>query len=248
MKFLKSIFGIFLIFVVIIMLSFFNIFHQKLIPYTDNPVMSGIIYILIFGIFIGTSKSIWSNLIVWKDNDKSSSEYENNVQNIDEDIKENLKEYKEKHQTRKNQTMETTPTSTQSTTVKENIDEDALYEEAMSEIENDTKVKSLWAKAFAKSEGNKEKTKALYIQYRVENLKNIYEEEKQQLIKQKEIMRESWLQEVEQKLKVFLKEHNLGLAIRISYTKIKASNNTPFDVYIEYTNNQWNIVDKILYK
>ncbi len=55
--------------------------------------------------------------------------------------------------------------------IEENIDEDILYEQAMNEIENDIKVKALWAKAFANSDGNEEKAKALYIQYRVENLK-----------------------------------------------------------------------------
>ena len=100
----------------------------------------------------------------------------NHAQDIAEDAKENLEEYKDEHQSRKNKAAETTPTSEHEESTTVNIDEDALYEQAMNEIENDTKVKSLWAKAFANSEGNEEKAKALYIQYRVENSKRKYEE------------------------------------------------------------------------
>ena len=39
------------------------------------------------------------------------------------------------------------------------------------EIENNNKIKSLWSRAFAHSNGNLEQTKALYIKYRVEDLK-----------------------------------------------------------------------------
>jgi len=164
----------------------------------------------------------------------------NHAQDIAEDAKENLEEYKEEHQTRKNQTTETTPTSehVESTTVKENIDEDTLYEQAMNEIENDTKVKSLWAKAFANSDGNEEKAKALYIQYRVDDFKR-KDEEKQTNIKDGKLR--------EQALKSFLEKKNLKLVDRISDTKVKASDNTIYYEILEYTNNQWHIVDKILY-
>ena len=43
------------------------------------------------------------------------------------------------------------------------VNENQFYEQAMEEIENGTQVKALWAKSFAKAEGDKEKSKALYI-------------------------------------------------------------------------------------
>ena len=121
----------------------------------------------------------------------------NHAQDIAEDAKENLKEYKEEHLSRKHKVAGTTPTSEhlQSIIIKDKIDEDALYEQAMNEIENDTKVKSLWAKAFAHSEGNEEKTKALYIQYRVENLKKIHEETLQKKIREEKEKRTKKVEE-----------------------------------------------------
>jgi len=51
------------------------------------------------------------------------------------------------------------------------VDENLLYEQVWDEIENNNKIKSLWSRAFANSNGNLEQTKALYIKYRVEDLK-----------------------------------------------------------------------------
>lgn len=50
-------------------------------------------------------------------------------------------------------------------------DEDKIYEQAMAEIEEDTKVRGTWAKALANSDGNIDKAKSLYIQMRVQSLK-----------------------------------------------------------------------------
>ena len=49
-------------------------------------------------------------------------------------------------------------------------DDDQLYEQALVEIENNTKVKSLWARAFASSD-NKEDAERLYITLRVDRLR-----------------------------------------------------------------------------
>lgn len=43
-----------------------------------------------------------------------------------------------------------------------NIDEDAIYEEVMLEIEEDNKIKSAWAKAIVQSEGDDKKVEFLY--------------------------------------------------------------------------------------
>lgn len=58
--------------------------------------------------------------------------------------------------------------STQST---ESSNDDALYEQAMTEIEEDTKVRGIWAKALANSDGNIDRAKSMYIQMRVQSLK-----------------------------------------------------------------------------
>lgn len=51
------------------------------------------------------------------------------------------------------------------------LNEDEIYEQALTEIEEDKKVKSTWAKALAQSEGNKDKAESLYINMRVHDIK-----------------------------------------------------------------------------
>lgn len=50
--------------------------------------------------------------------------------------------------------------------------EDGFYEKAWTEIQNDQTKKGIWARAFSESAGDKEKTNAKYINYRVIDLKN----------------------------------------------------------------------------
>jgi len=50
--------------------------------------------------------------------------------------------------------------------------EEFLYEYVMEELENSETKKGVWAKAIAQSEGNNDKAKSLYIQYRVEAIKD----------------------------------------------------------------------------
>lgn len=71
-----------------------------------------------------------------------------------------INDYKEKQQTNK----------TEFTDFRAE-DEDKIYEQAMAEIEEDTKVRGTWAKALANSDGNIDKAKSLYIQMRVQSLK-----------------------------------------------------------------------------
>ena len=70
--------------------------------------------------------------------------------------------------------------------------DDLLYEFTLTELENNIIVKSLWAKAIALSEGNENKIKSLYMQYRVQNIKDqftkqniAYSELKRELLFQK---------------------------------------------------------------
>ena len=60
-------------------------------------------------------------------------------------------------------------------TIKKNFqqeNDDVLYEYVMEEMESKEPLKGLWAKAIAHSEGNNNKAKSLYIQYRVQALKD----------------------------------------------------------------------------
>ena len=50
--------------------------------------------------------------------------------------------------------------------------DDLLYEYVIDELEEDSLIKGLWAKAIAHSEGNNDKAKSLYIQYRVQSIKD----------------------------------------------------------------------------
>jgi len=54
---------------------------------------------------------------------------------------------------------------------KQNNDE-LLYEYVLNEIEENKKMKGIWAKALAHSDGNDEKAKSLYMQYRVESIQD----------------------------------------------------------------------------
>lgn len=50
--------------------------------------------------------------------------------------------------------------------------DDILYEYVMEEMEKSEPIKGLWAKAMAHSEGNNDKAKSLYMQYRVQSIKD----------------------------------------------------------------------------
>jgi len=55
----------------------------------------------------------------------------------------------------------------------QNREDDALlYEYVLTEIENEVILKGLWAKAMALSECNDNKIQALYMQYRVQSIKD----------------------------------------------------------------------------
>ena len=52
--------------------------------------------------------------------------------------------------------------------------DEILYEYVMDELENDFKVKGLWAKAYANSNGDDNKIEPLYMQLRVQAIKDIF--------------------------------------------------------------------------
>lgn len=57
--------------------------------------------------------------------------------------------------------------------ISQRAEDELLYEYVMEEMEQEPNyIKGLWAKAMAHSEGNNEKTKSLYMQYRVQSIKD----------------------------------------------------------------------------
>lgn len=58
--------------------------------------------------------------------------------------------------------------------IKNRVQDEILYEYVLNEMEQGIKIKGLWAKAFAHSSGNEGKTSALYMQYRVQSIKDYF--------------------------------------------------------------------------
>ena len=50
--------------------------------------------------------------------------------------------------------------------------DEVLYEYVMNELENNVKVKGLWAKAYANASGDDNKIEPLYMQFRVQSIKD----------------------------------------------------------------------------
>ena len=58
------------------------------------------------------------------------------------------------------------------TTADDRINEEQLYSQVVSELKAGIKREALWIKAFSKSEGDKSKAQALYIEYLIQSLKD----------------------------------------------------------------------------
>ena len=57
--------------------------------------------------------------------------------------------------------------------ISQRAEDELLYEYVMEEMEQEPNfIKGLWAKAMAHSEGNNDKAKSLYMQYRVQSIKD----------------------------------------------------------------------------
>lgn len=127
-----------------------------------------------------------------------------------------------------------------------NINEDDFYEQAWSEVEENKQIKSIWAKAFTQSEGNSEKTKAIYMKLRVDSLKKEAEEKihlAQKEFKQQASQQESTNDKVQRKLQNFLKSNAVYISKKISDFEYMVSHqNTPIDSTIKYINEEWRIV------
>jgi len=58
--------------------------------------------------------------------------------------------------------------------IENRVNDTLLYEYVIEELENNTKVKGLWAKAYANSDGDSNKIEPLYMQYRVQSIKDVF--------------------------------------------------------------------------
>lgn len=56
--------------------------------------------------------------------------------------------------------------------IENRVNDEILYEYVTEELEKNIKVKGLWAKSYANSEGNDNKVEPLYMQYRVQAIKD----------------------------------------------------------------------------
>ena len=62
--------------------------------------------------------------------------------------------------------------------ISKRADDELLYEYVLNEIEKDIIVKGLWAKALANSAGNDANAKSIYMQYRVQSIKDVFTAQK----------------------------------------------------------------------
>ena len=66
---------------------------------------------------------------------------------------------------------------------------DSFYEKVANDIENDIQDKGVWAKAFAKADGDENKTKAIYIEFMVEEMileQEMHQEEEKRRIREQQ--------------------------------------------------------------
>lgn len=57
--------------------------------------------------------------------------------------------------------------------IEKRLEDQILYELVLDELEVGIKIKGLWGKAYANSEGDNNKVEPLYMQYRVQSIKDI---------------------------------------------------------------------------
>ena len=76
-------------------------------------------------------------------------------------------------------------------------DDELLYEFVLNEIENGVVSKGLWGKALANSSGNDANAKSIYMQYRVQSIKDVFTAQK---IAYKELSKPKLFQHIQEKI------------------------------------------------
>ena len=128
-----------------------NTLANRIRDYGDNPwiALFSIIPLANIGLalFYGITKSNIKETVQKSDNNSLTSAVYNHSKDIINGIKPAIDEYKENH----------ISSNSDSQNSNININESKIYEDIMLEIEQDNKIKSIWAKALSLSEGNKTK-------------------------------------------------------------------------------------------
>ena len=153
------------IIVFIISLLWLNALANRIRDYGSNPwiALFSIVPLVNIGLalFYGIAKSNIKETVQKSDNNSLTSAVYNHSKDIINGIKPAINEYKENHIS--------SNSNSQNSNI--NINESKIYEDIMLEIEQDNKIKSIWAKALSLSEGNKDKAESLYINMRFDELK-----------------------------------------------------------------------------
>lgn len=214
----------------LIALTWLNTLANRIRDYGGSPWFSLLAFIpfanIIMTFYYGIVKSKnKSELNETNDNTTLSKAVYNHSKDIASEIKPAINEYKENHKTTKQKQQSTIDideykqkhsSTKQSEDFYNNINEDEMYEKVMIEIEEDKKVKSTWAKSLAQSEGDKDKAESIYINLRVEQIKN---ENNQDKLNEKK----GEIYDIETKLNDFLAIQGLVLVDRISNVEVIAN-------------------------
>ena len=152
----------------IIPLIWMNTLANRIRDYGDNPwvALFSIVPLANIGLalYYGIVKSNIKEVAQKNDTNSLTSAVYNHSKDIINGIKPAINEYKETHTSPNN--------DCQNNNI--NIDESKIYEDIMIEIEQDSKVKSTWAKALSQGDGNRDKSESLYIKMRFDEIKEEY--------------------------------------------------------------------------
>jgi hypothetical protein len=175
---------------------------------------------LYYGIVKAKNKPEYNENINQKDTSLTKAVY-NHSKDMASEIKPALNEYKEKHSYSNTSSKEIITSITNNL----EISEDEIYEKIMIEIEEDKKVKSTWAKALAQSDGDDKKANSLYINLRVEKLKEVYQDqvEIQKSQEKKARLKALGGRELNKQEKDFLNKYGVSIFssnVSISYSSI----------------------------
>jgi uncharacterized membrane protein YhaH (DUF805 family) len=163
---------VFRILLLIVIIMWMNALANRIRDYGSNPwialfsliPLANIGLALYYGIvkYQGNSKKNENQCQNNSDISLAKAVY-NHSKDISSEVKPAIREYKQQH---------TTPQAQADNQHIDLVDEDSIYEQVMLEIEEDRKVKSTWAKAFAQSDGDENKAQAMYITFRVNEIIN----------------------------------------------------------------------------
>jgi len=226
-----------------------NALANRIRDYGSNPwiavfsliPLANIGLALYYGIVQHKKKPVSDSAIDNSDTSLAKAVY-NHSKDIAAEVKPTIDDYKQKHATSQipvqNEDINEAPD--QDTDL---LNDDAIYEQVMLEIEEDKKVKATWARALAQSDGNKDRAEALYIQYRV---RAITDDAKAEKLRVKKKRAEEELQNRlnnKNDFNAYLKYNNLVFQKQISdYKFLAAYSNSPIEVIVEFRNNKWEII------